>query len=527
MAGAGGIAVARIRTTPDESTSMGAQALSDSELILRIASDREQAAFQELYERYAQPAYNLALYLTRNPAEAEDAVQNAFVSVWKFAGKYRESGTPRSWLLRIVANAATRMKRNRRARTVPIEHADAEPRPARAVATQAGPEAQELHAALQRGIETLPEATRQVVALYYGADLTQREIGEMLELPQTTVSMKLREAVEKLRLNLAGAGFAAAAPLLDSGALGDAMLSCKPVPPSLGAKVFGNLAKAADITQRVSRRAAPFAGNAALGTAVAVVLAAGAAAGWWALSEPSVPPARDGVEQIPAAATEQPAAEPKAAAPERIHKKYSFAEGKLPGFEEFGGAWAWVPAEGKRPAGFMTADTRAKCGLRIPLEIPAHRCWEVRIRAYQLPGTEGLALHAELGSKDTATRYTLFRRPFGILANGGPIEAVSYIQDDANWNSVTFFADGGKRRMGTVATRFDVAYERIPYLIVGAMGVVVTEIEVREVAREEIPMPYRDLERLVEEFKLQPEARRMKQPPSSHSEPKSEPRAEE
>lgn len=523
MAGAGGIAARpQVRKTSNESTSMGAQASSDSELILRIASDREQAAFQELYERYAQPAYNLALYLTRNPAEAEDAVQNAFVSVWKFAGKYRESGTPRSWLLRIVANAATRMKRNRRARTVPIEHADAEPRTARVAARQAGPEAQELHAALRKGIETLPEATRQVVALYYGADLTQREIGEMLELPQTTVSMKLREAVEKLRLNLAGAGLAAAAPLLESGALGDALLTCNPAPPGLGAKIAGQLAKAADITQRVSRRAAPLAGKATLGIA-AVVIAAGAAAGWWALSEPSAPPAREDAEEKPAAATEQPAAEPKAAAPERIHKKYSFAEGKLPDFEEFGAAWTWVAAEGGVPSGMKPGSKLAKSGLLIPLKVPAHRCWEVRVKAYQLPGAEGLAMHAELGSQVPATRYTLFRQNFNFLRNGGPIEAVSYVQDDANWNSVTFWADGGKFRMGTVATRFDAPYERMPNLVLGALGAIVTEIEVREIAREEIPEPYRDLEALVKAFNLKPEARKMNRNSPESGQPRNEP----
>ncbi|MCK6472165.1 MAG: sigma-70 family RNA polymerase sigma factor [Planctomycetes bacterium] len=501
---------------------MGAQASSDSELILRIAAQRDQAAFQELYERYAQPAYNLALYFTRNPAEAEDAVQNAFVSVWKFAGKYRESGAPRSWLLRIVANAATRMKRNRRARTVPIEHADAEPRTARVAERQAGPEARELHAALQRGIETLPEATRQVIALYYGADLTQREIGEMLELPQTTVSMKLREAVEKLRLNLAGAGFAAAAPLLESGALGDAMLTCKPVPPSLGAKVLGNLAKAADITQRVSRRAAPLAGKATLGLAIAGVLVAGAAAGWWALSEPSVPTARDGAGQKTAVATEETAPEPKAAASERIHKKYSFAEGKLPGFEEFGAPWQWVPAEGGAPAGLKPGSSMAKSGLLIPLQVPAHRCWEVRVKAYQLPGAEGLAMHAELGTNGPATRYTLFRQGFSFLRDGGPIEAVSYVQDDANWNSVTFWADGGKHRMGTIATRFDALYERIPNLILGALGAIVSEIEVREVTREEIPMPYRDLDALVKAFNLKPEARKMNRNSPESGQPRDE-----
>lgn len=483
---------------------MDAQTADDSELIRRVAAQRDQAAFQKLYERYAQPAYNLALYLTRNPAEAEDAVQNAFVNVWRFAGKYRSSGTPRGWLLRIVANAAMREKRSRRAREVPIETMDAGLFAPRA----AGPERAELHAALLRSIDELPEATRQMIALYYGANCTQGEIGEMLELPQTTVSMRLREAVQKLRTNLAGAGLAAVVPLLESDVLGDVLLAGKPVPPSLAPKVFVRLAKAAAVT----RRSVPLSGGAAAAAALAL-----AAAGAWLLMPSGKTPARG-----PAKAGLATGTETKAAAPERIHGKWRFAEGQPEGFHVFGGACEWVPAEGGLPAGMRAMDMKSKSGLSIPLEVPAHRCWEVRIRAYVPPDSTALALQAALGAKQPRVKSSLFLESFAPLKTGGPVEGVNYVQDDENWNSVTFYDRTRNERMGTAVTRFDEPYERIPYLLVSVMGVVVTEIEVREVTREEIPMPYRDFERLVKAFNLKPDARKT----DRHSPESGEPHAE-
>lgn len=143
----------------------------------------------------------------------------------------------------------------------------------------------DLQEALHRGIERLPDHTRQIVALYYGANLSQCEIGEMLEVPQTTVSLRLHEALDNLRAALAGAGHAAAVPMLESGALKDVLLGGAQAPPDLLSKIVGQLENAARITQRfsarLSRRLTPVARRGWLVAAVVFCLAAAAGGAWW------------------------------------------------------------------------------------------------------------------------------------------------------------------------------------------------------------------------------------------------------
>ncbi len=234
VAGAGSITCGRVGK---ERASMTPKRILDYELLQRIATSRDHTAFQELYERYSKPSYNLALHLTRNPGQAEEAVQNAMFNVWKYAGNCRNENA-RSWLLRIVANSCQRLKKNRRTRNVPLEINEADQVVFRESTAYEGAERVEMHEALQRCIEKLPSATREIVALYYGANFSQREIGEKLKVPQTTVSMKIREALENMRRVLTSTGFAAAIPNLESNALSDVILGSTPVPPGLTMKTL-------------------------------------------------------------------------------------------------------------------------------------------------------------------------------------------------------------------------------------------------------------------------------------------------
>src|SRR5262245_65964489 len=73
--------------------------LSDEALLEAVARSDEQALGQ-LYDRFGRVAYGLALRILRDPALAEDAVQEAFLQVWRGAGGYRpERGKASTWLL--------------------------------------------------------------------------------------------------------------------------------------------------------------------------------------------------------------------------------------------------------------------------------------------------------------------------------------------------------------------------------------------------------------------------------------------
>src|SRR5438309_2959849 len=92
--------------------------LSDEALVL-LAARSQQGALAELYDRYGRPAYGLALRIVRDEALAEDAVQEAFLTVWRTASRFvPERGKASTWILTLVhrrAVDAVRREQRRRA----------------------------------------------------------------------------------------------------------------------------------------------------------------------------------------------------------------------------------------------------------------------------------------------------------------------------------------------------------------------------------------------------------------------------
>ena len=83
------------------------ESLSDEALLAIIATPDGELALAELYDRYGKIAYGLAYRVLRDSSLAEDAVQEAFITVWRTAGTYiRERGKPRTWLLTLVHRRA-------------------------------------------------------------------------------------------------------------------------------------------------------------------------------------------------------------------------------------------------------------------------------------------------------------------------------------------------------------------------------------------------------------------------------------
>lgn len=330
-----------------------AAAPTDIELLDAIARRRDRDAFSEIYARYEKPAFSLALFLTRNKDLAEEAVQEGFLAVWRSANTFRSDGSPRSWVLRIVAMKSLQILRRRRRNEAKIERAQQEAAPMDADPLAANAERGEMLASLRRHLERLPDLERELIALYYGGDLSQAQIAEQLEMPERTVSFRIQKALEQLRTRLAGAGFDAALPVFGAKAgqelLRGALLDAGPnVPAGLSASVASRLAaKAAKVSHvsRASARAA--AGSSSTGTyvAAAVLLAAGAAAFAWMQSEPDAPRAQTPLE----AKTEAPAPvappEPKERPLYKAH--WSFEKGPAADLQPVYGTWAW----GKGPDG--------------------------------------------------------------------------------------------------------------------------------------------------------------------------------
>ncbi len=96
--------------------------LSDGALVAPLKSG-EADAFEELLRRYEGKVYGLARSITRNESDAQDALQDAFLSIYRKIGSFKEEASLSTWIYRIATNAALMKVRGRRRdeRAIPME----------------------------------------------------------------------------------------------------------------------------------------------------------------------------------------------------------------------------------------------------------------------------------------------------------------------------------------------------------------------------------------------------------------------
>jgi RNA polymerase sigma-70 factor (ECF subfamily) len=153
-----------------------------------------------LAEGYA-PAYRTALLVLHDRADAEEAVQEAFLRAWRFRAAVPDQDGVRPWLYRVVVNAALSKLRaeGRRSQEVGL---DQEPPRAGRWPEQNDPEAQtvagEQHRVVLDALAGLPEHLRVVVVLRYYAQLSEKEIATVIRRRPGTVKSRLHEARAQL-----------------------------------------------------------------------------------------------------------------------------------------------------------------------------------------------------------------------------------------------------------------------------------------------------------------------------------------
>jgi RNA polymerase sigma-70 factor, ECF subfamily len=164
-----------------------------------LQGDRE-AASQLLHGQYSR-IYAYLRRLAGNDADAADLTQETFRKVWKSLERYREGSTVSTWIHRIAYCTWVDWLRQHRPAIARSEHWWRElpgdfPSPLQAAATD------ERLRALWEQVDKLPEEERQVVQLYYGQQLTLVESGEVIDMPLSTLKLRLRSALDRLRLRL-------------------------------------------------------------------------------------------------------------------------------------------------------------------------------------------------------------------------------------------------------------------------------------------------------------------------------------
>jgi RNA polymerase sigma-70 factor (ECF subfamily) len=164
---------------------------------------RKDRRFEEAVLPHLDAAYNLARWLMRNEADAEDAVQDACLRAFRFIGGLRgEDG--RGWLLKIVRNSCySRLERNRRREGETefddeLHSSDAEPSDPEALLANIRDSA-----ALRRTIEELPPEFREVIVMRELEGLSYKAIAEIIEAPIGTVMSRLARARARMQRSLA------------------------------------------------------------------------------------------------------------------------------------------------------------------------------------------------------------------------------------------------------------------------------------------------------------------------------------
>lgn len=171
----------------------------DLALMRRVAAN-EEAAIEELYDRFGSLVFRMAYQALPNRQEAEDAVQEVFVRLWKTASRYDETRSALvTWVMLISRrHLVDKLRRTRaRLRTTSLDQPQV---PLTAAREEHGTLDQAEHMKiLMKRIEALPELQRTVVTRAYLGGQTLRQIGEELHTPLGTIKSALSRALVRLR----------------------------------------------------------------------------------------------------------------------------------------------------------------------------------------------------------------------------------------------------------------------------------------------------------------------------------------
>jgi len=175
--------------------------------LLRRVADGDTAAFEELYTLWSPMLYGLACKILEDPREAEDALQEGFLHLWRKAGTYdARRSSPTTWAYMIFRNKAIdRLRaRERRGRGMEAIALERPPEAAPMPDLERGAEINERRRAVQAALAEIPPEQREAISLAFLSGLTQMEIAEQLGAPLGTVKARIRRGLMKLAETLKG-----------------------------------------------------------------------------------------------------------------------------------------------------------------------------------------------------------------------------------------------------------------------------------------------------------------------------------
>ncbi|HVP39773.1 MAG TPA: sigma-70 family RNA polymerase sigma factor [Candidatus Saccharimonadales bacterium] len=181
--------------------------LTDFQLV-DLVRGGEQAAYRHLVQRYEGKIYNLALRLLRRPEDAEDVLQETFLSAYRALPNFKGDSQFGTWLYRIATNFALMKLRGKKPVFVSLdEPRDDDQPPVELTDFSADPLADvldsELRHKMEEAIAKLPEDMRTVFLLRDIEGLSNSEVAEILDLSVAAVKSRLHRTRLQLRRDLA------------------------------------------------------------------------------------------------------------------------------------------------------------------------------------------------------------------------------------------------------------------------------------------------------------------------------------
>ena len=165
--------------------------------LLRRIQDGDKGAFRDLASRLAPSALAVATRVTANRDLAEEAVQEAFVDVWRTCDRYDvRKGGLRQWILAVVHNKAVdAVRRERAAANVGPQG----PEPVPAPDPEESGWTSDRRRRVAKAVSELSPAQREAIQLAYFGGLTYREVAVRLGIPEGTAKSRLRDGLMTLR----------------------------------------------------------------------------------------------------------------------------------------------------------------------------------------------------------------------------------------------------------------------------------------------------------------------------------------
>lgn len=183
---------------------------SDNELVA-LALQGNGNAFEAIMRKHNQLMFRTARSILKNDADAEDAVQEAYLSAWRSLKTYRAESKLSTWLVRIVSNEALGRIRQTKTGSISLEDAmtslDENIHDKLTDKPENAPEStlnrQQIRRLLESHIDALPDQYRTVFMLRAVEDMDIDEVANILDIPEATVRTRFFRAKNMLHENLA------------------------------------------------------------------------------------------------------------------------------------------------------------------------------------------------------------------------------------------------------------------------------------------------------------------------------------